>query len=110
MIEEKKSSIQYLDREGIKILHEVLSEYAEQGGEPIPPFERAKQGDIDALVNAPQREFYGVEAYPTLAEKAAIIFYTINKSQIFLNGNKSISHTCTAGISGNQRKSFGCAS
>lgn len=32
--------------------------------------------------------------YPTIEEKAAIIFYTVNKRQIFLNGNKRMSTLC----------------
>lgn len=43
---------------------------------------------------APQQSFYGREAYPTLEEKAAILFYTVNKKQIFLNGNKRMSTLC----------------
>ena len=31
------------------------------------------------------------DLYPTIEEKAAILFYTINKRQTFLNGNKRMS-------------------
>ncbi len=64
---------------------------AEKQGEPIPSFATAKQGEIEALVKAPQQQLFGNDAYPTIEEKAAIIFYTINKQQIFLNGNKRMS-------------------
>lgn len=81
----------YLDREDYERLHGALADVATAQGEPIPPFAVAKQGEIDALVNIPRRTFFGHTAYPTFEEKAAIIFYTINKKQIFLNGNKRMS-------------------
>jgi death-on-curing family protein len=94
MTAEKNHPFLYLDREDIRSIHENLSEWAKQQGEPIPSFSTAKQGDIDALVSAPQHRFFGVEAYPSIEEKAAIIFYTVNKRQIFLNGNKRMSTLC----------------
>ena len=91
MTGEKDSSILYVDREDYEALQADLAKWAEVKGEPIPPFELAKKGKLDALVNAPRRSFFGHVAYATLEEKAAIIFYTINKDQIFLNGNKRMS-------------------
>ncbi len=93
MTEEKKS-ILYLDREDIEIIHSIISARSQEEGEPIPSFDRANQGDIDALVHTPQRIFDGKELYPTIEEKAAIIFYTVNKRQIFVNGNKRMSTAC----------------
>lgn len=90
MTEEKISHIEYLDREGYRIIHSALAEWSD-AEEPIPPFELAKDAELDALVNLPRQQFFGIEAYPTLEEKAAIIFYSINKNQIFLNGNKRMS-------------------
>lgn len=81
----------YLDKEAIRLIHQALSVWSEDDGEPIPAFDRAKQEEIDALVAIQSQGFFGIEAYPTLLEKAAIIFYTINKKQIFLNGNKRMS-------------------
>lgn len=94
MTAEKNRPFLYLDREDIRSLHEQLADWAKQQGEPIPPFSTAKQGDIDALVSAPQHRFFGVEAYSSIEEKSAIVFYTINKRQIFLNGNKRMSTLC----------------
>ena len=42
----------------------------------------------------PQSRYFGHEQYPTLESKAAIIFYTLNKKHLFLNGNKRISVAC----------------
>ena len=94
MTEEKKSSPLYLTKESVAAIHTALSLASEKQGEPIPPFKLAKHDDIDALVAAPQHSFFGMEAYPTLEEKAAIIFYTVNKRQIFFNGNKRMSTLC----------------
>jgi death-on-curing protein len=81
----------YLDREDYERIHARLAAQAEGTGEPIPSFDLAKQADLEALINTPRRSFFGHTAYPAIEDKAAIIFYTINKLQIFLNGNKRMS-------------------
>jgi len=91
MIEE---NWRYLDREDIRAIHAALAAWTEKQGEPVPPFKHANLHDIDALVSTPRQKFFGQEAYPSIAEKAAIIFYTVNKKQIFLNGNKRMSTLC----------------
>lgn len=92
MIEER--SWRYLDKEDIRSIHAALAAWAEKQGEPVPPLTHANPHDLDALVSTPRQRVFGQDAYPTLAEKAAIIFYTINKKQIFLNGNKRMSTLC----------------
>jgi death-on-curing protein len=94
MTEERKSSIQYLTKEDIELIHSILSEKFESEGEPIPSFRLADTKKIEVLVNAPQRSFFGAEAYPTIFHKAAILFYSVNKGQIFPNGNKRMSTVC----------------
>jgi death-on-curing protein len=96
MTAENPSSLptRYLDRSTLENIHRSLSEWSNASGEPVPPFSLAKEADIEALLDVPQRRFFGFEAYPSLADKAAIIFYTINKRQIFLNGNKRMSTLC----------------
>lgn len=92
MIVEKKSPMQYLDKDGYKKVHELLTSWAEkEGDEPIPRFELANQCEIERLIAAPQRASYGQDLYPEIEDKAAIIFYTICKGQIFANGNKRMS-------------------
>jgi len=48
---------------------------------------------LSAIAN-PQRVFAGVDLYPTLAEKAAILVYSLNMGQPFVDGNKRISFIC----------------
>jgi len=43
------------------------------------------------LLNLPRQAFGGKALYPTLVNKAAILFYAINKGHAFQNGNKRIS-------------------
>jgi len=95
MTEAKKPDFLYLNRPTIEHLHASLSAWAiERGDEPIPPFSKARIEQLDSLVEAPRRRFEGRDMYPTLEEKAAIVFYSINKQQIFLNGNKRMSTLC----------------
>ena len=96
MIEEKKSIINYFDLESIEIIHKIISERWKEEGEPIPPFSTANKDNLDALVKIPKSNYFGFEQYPTLESKAAIIFYTLNKKHLFLNGNKRISVACLA--------------
>ena len=95
MTEKKNQSIRYLTKQDVAGLHAKLAADAlRDGDEPLPAFRYGRQDDIDALVAAPQQRFYGQDAYPTLAEKAAIIFYTVNRQRIFPNGNKRMSTLC----------------
>lgn len=94
MIEGNGSLFVYLDREDFEVLHSILSDNAKLDGEPIPDFSFAKQSDLETLIAGPRQRFFGRDAYPTLEEKAAFLFYSINKRQIFLNGNKRMSTLC----------------
>src|SRR5258708_22562810 len=84
----------YLKKKKLGAFHEAFAGWRKKQGEPVPPFKHANLHDIDALVSTPRQKFFGQEAYPSIAEKAAIIFYTVNKKQIFLNGNKRMSTLC----------------
>ena len=95
MIAERNQSIRYLSKQDIADIHaDLAAEVLRSGGEPLPEFRYGKQDEIEALIAAPQRRFYGQDAYPTLAEKAAIIFYTVNRQHMFPNGNKRLSTLC----------------
>ncbi len=95
MTEEKNRQIRYLTKRDIADIYAHLSAQVQRDGdEPLPEFRYGKQQQIDALIAAPRQRFYGRDAYPTLAEKAAIIFYAVNRLHIFLNGNKRMSTLC----------------
>ena len=48
---------------------------------------------LSVIVN-PQREFAGTELYPTIASKAAILVYSMNKNHPFVEGNKRTAFVC----------------
>jgi death-on-curing family protein len=89
MTEQKVQEINYINFEYYKLIHDALGIEFKIDGEPIPPFESGDMDAVDYLVNAPMMDYYA-----TLAQKAAIIFYTINKRHIFPNGNKRFSVAC----------------
>jgi death-on-curing protein len=95
MTEENNRPIRYLTRQDIADIHSDLSaQVLRDGDEPLPVFRYGKQHEIDALIAVPRHRFYDRDAYPTLADKAAIIFYTVNRRHIFPNGNKRMSTAC----------------
>jgi death-on-curing protein len=95
MTEENNQSIRYLTKQDIADIHAKLAaKVAFDGDEPLPDFRYAKQDDIDALVAAPRQRFFDRDAYASLEEKAAIVFYTVNRRHIFPNGNKRMSALC----------------
>lgn len=90
-VEKKSKPITYLTPEFIKEIHAVMVEEFAGIGEPIPPLSEIHNHEIDNLSLLPRQSFSGIELYPTLESKAAILFYKVNKSQIFPNGNKRLS-------------------
>jgi hypothetical protein len=44
--------------------------------------------DIDAFLKLPQSISFDQELYPTLEDKAAIVFYTLNKKHIFPDASR----------------------
>ena len=96
MTEENQSSpVRHLDSEDIRLLHTALAEWSLQhGDEPVPPITPTAARAIEALAWIPKQQFEGKELYPSIEEKAAILFYSINKQQIFTNGNKRMSTLC----------------
>lgn len=63
--------------------------------EPIPSFETADLPKLDASLEAPKAYAGGSPAYPALADKAAILLYSLNKNHPWENGNKRLSMLST---------------
>lgn len=98
MIEEKKSlKINYLTFEQIKVVYDLFFDGFKEMDEPIPHWSYVDKRNINHLVEIPKISFENIELYTSLEEKAAEIFYFINKGHIFPNGNKrfSIAFTTT---------------
>ena len=53
-----------------------------------PPENLLHPGSIEWVLDAIQYPLYGVYLYPTIAEKAAIIAWTIINDHVFYDGNK----------------------
>lgn len=60
--------------------------------EPIPPFTTRYPDRLESCIATPFQTF-GRKLYPTLVDKAAILFYLMVKNHPFKNGNKRIAVT-----------------
>ena len=73
-------------------LHELLDVYqdlmAESGGSPGI----RDLGGIESALAQPFASFGGEDLYPTLAEKAAALGFSMIKNHAFVDGNKRIGH------------------
>lgn len=69
---------------------EVAFESAQQllATEPMPAFHTRIAHRLEAVLAAPFAWFDGREQYPSLEEKAAVLFYAACKDHPFQNGNK----------------------
>jgi death-on-curing family protein len=61
--------------------------------EPIPDFGTRYPGRLESCMVTPFMRFSGRALYPTLIDKAAILFYLMIKNHPFVNGNKRIAVT-----------------
>lgn len=61
--------------------------------EPIPDFSTRFPGKLESCLRNAFQTFNKKPLYPTLPDKAAIIFYQMIKSHPFVNGNKRIAVT-----------------
>lgn len=78
--------IRYLTLEEVLDLHcQVI---AASGGRPGV----RDQGLLESALAQPRMAFAGVGVYPTLAQKAAALGYSIIQNHPFLDGNKRVGH------------------
>lgn len=84
-------SIVYLDVELMeRMCHGLAMKVFDTTEDPIAQFTDHDIALLDSALNAPRQTFDGKDLYPTLEEKAAILYYTLNKNHPFQNGNKRI--------------------
>lgn len=91
MTEEQKKQINYLDKETLQKLCHELAKVIFHNEEPLGIFNEQSKRNLDAVLELLKQSVYGHEVYPTLFEKAATLFYGINKNHPFSNGNKRMS-------------------
>ena len=77
----------------VEHLAHVLAREIMTWNEPIPRFDTRFSGKLESCLRAPFQTFGGKDVYPTLAEKAAMLFYFLIKNHPFQNGNKRIAMT-----------------
>lgn len=90
-------SVRYLTMEDMRTLALTLAnEMFARYGEPMPSFDDPQNElrKLDAALFSPQHAFGGHDLYPSIEEKAAMLFYSIVKAHALHNGNKRIA--CTA--------------
>lgn len=82
----------YLDLELMEnMCHRLAVALFDTTGDPIAPFEDHDSSLLESALNLPRQTFGGQDLYPTLIEKAATLYYSLNKNHTFKNGNKRIS-------------------
>jgi death-on-curing family protein len=65
------------------------------GGEPMPSFKHCDRNKLGGALLAPAAGFGGVEQYPTLEEKAAVLLYHVARAHAWPNGNKRMALVLT---------------
>src|SRR5437868_12234953 len=76
------------------IAHQLAKELMDYD-EPLPAFATRSPGKLESCIEQPFQTFGGKELYPTLIDKAAVLFYLITKNHPFENGNKRMAVTTT---------------
>lgn len=74
------------------IAHRLASRLMEWD-EPIPDFKTRFSGRLESCLKTPLQSFAGRYLYPTLEDKASILFYLMIKNHPFQNGNKRVAVT-----------------
>lgn len=85
---DKKEAVIISEDEYLEIIEKMKSEYASD------VFANPKDGSFASSINQIYQTFDGVDVYPTLEEKAAMLLYLITKNHSFSDGNKRIAATC----------------
>lgn len=76
-------------------LFSIAVEKHKNTNEPIPELNQRKIGKIQGCLKSPFQSFGGHELYPDVYDKAAKLFYEINKGHNLANGNKRMAYIVT---------------
>jgi death-on-curing protein len=81
----------FLDLELLeKLCYGLAKGVFDQKDEPIPPFSDHTKALLESALNNPRQTFGSTDLYPTIADKGAILYYSLIKNHPFTNGNKRI--------------------
>lgn len=78
---------------GVEKLAFKLAQEHLEFDQPIPDYVTREPGILESCLAAPFQTFAKRDLYPTLLDKAAILFYLMVKDHPFQNGNKRIALT-----------------
>ena len=83
--------INYLDKYLMeKMCHHLAVAVFDTDEDPIAEFYEHELPLLDSSLELPKQTFDGNELYSSIEEKAAVLYYTLNKNHPFKNGNKRI--------------------
>lgn len=81
----------YLDIELMeKLCHRFAVAVFDTKDDPIASFRDHDIALLEASLNLTRATFGGKDLYPALVDKAAVLYYALNKNHPFRNGNKRI--------------------
>lgn len=78
----------------LDVVHKLVEERL-TAREPVPPARAVDLAKLEAALGAPQRTGGGSDLYPELADKTAILLYSMVKAHAWSNGNKRIGTVST---------------
>ena len=84
----KTEAVIISEDEFLQVIDKMKSEFSSD------VFANPKDDSFSSSVNQIYQTFDGVELYPTLEEKAAMLLYSITKNHSFSDGNKRIAAAC----------------
>ena len=82
--------MEYLTLREVEFVAHELAIQMMNGDEPIPPFESRFLDRLESCLSTPEQTYDKKELYPTLLDKASILFYLMIKSHLLKNGNKRV--------------------
>jgi death-on-curing family protein len=79
--------------EEVELLAHRMAKLTMTWDEPIPEFSSRYPNVLESCLATPFQTFSRRDLYPTVAKKAAVLFYLMIKNHPFQNGNKRIAIT-----------------
>ncbi len=70
--------------------HRLAVALFDTSNDPIAPFYDHEYSLLESALNLPRQTFGSKDLYPNLIDKAAVLYYSLNKNHPFKNGNKRI--------------------
>ncbi len=89
--EQNLEHVNYLDKQIVQELCHKIAEDIFEGKEPMGSFSDHEENKLDSCLSLPRQKVFGKDLYPTILEKAAILFFALNRNHPFGNGNKRVS-------------------